>query len=415
MYNLCDVSFGEIASFLQRSFSMSGSQAEVVAKRLWDTFHAFDLSAHPTYFAGIPRETLMALLHAHRRVELLQLAVDGFLTVVVAEDKSDVALSRTTRARFLSNIVVDLHLELRSYSSAELVEAADEFAQEQDFDIDALDFIQAFERKGILHFEDGKVAFSLPFIERYLLARRLAEREDLARQYFDMDSKTFHPQVFDLYAEMGAHEVIKERVVAEMERSMVAVKPLVGDEHILLTNDINPRWGASAAHVTQLRKRLTKAVSDVQEGRSDREDKQRILDLRERIGSGHAARARATIKEERSEELAKLCDAVISFQIGVMLLGSGAEALRADEKRTLALRLVELASSIVDVWTRRIRDFDFANFRKYYLSEPFIEEFANVSENGPKREELKKPLMHMAPVARVCHQMLRLRLGRGNG
>ena len=27
----------------------------------------------------------------------------------------------------------------------------------------------------------------------------------------------------------------------------------------------------------------------------------------------------------------------------------------------------------------------------------------------------RKPLMHMAPVARVCHQMLRLRLGRGNG
>ena len=26
-----------------------------------------------------------------------------------------------------------------------------------------------------------------------------------------------------------------------------------------------------------------------------------------------------------------------------------------------------------------------------------------------------QPLMHMAPVARVCHQMLRLRLGRGNG
>ena len=26
-----------------------------------------------------------------------------------------------------------------------------------------------------------------------------------------------------------------------------------------------------------------------------------------------------------------------------------------------------------------------------------------------------EPLMHMAPVARVCHQMLRLGLGRGNG
>ena len=29
--------------------------------------------------------------------------------------------------------------------------------------------------------------------------------------------------------------------------------------------------------------------------------------------------------------------------------------------------------------------------------------------------EFNLPLMHMAPVARVCHQMLRLRLGRGNG
>ena len=36
----------------------------------------------------------------------------------------------------------------------------------------------------------------------------------------------------------------------------------------------------------------------------------------------------------------------------------------------------------------------------------------------PLRRELlisREPLMHMAPVARVCHQMLRLRLGRGNG
>ena len=29
--------------------------------------------------------------------------------------------------------------------------------------------------------------------------------------------------------------------------------------------------------------------------------------------------------------------------------------------------------------------------------------------------EFRKPLMHVAPVTRVCHQMLRLRLGRGNG
>ena len=161
-YNLCDVSFGEIATFLQRTFPISGSQAEVVAKRLWDTFRAFNLAAHPTYFAGIPRETLMALLHAHRRVELLQLAVDGFLTALVAEDDAGVSLSRTTRARFLTDLAVDLHLELKSYSPTEVVQLAEAFAQEKDFDIDAVSFIQAFEKKGILHFEDEKVAFSLP-------------------------------------------------------------------------------------------------------------------------------------------------------------------------------------------------------------------------------------------------------------
>ena len=34
---------------------------------------------------------------------------------------------------------------------------------------------------------------------------------------------------------------------------------------------------------------------------------------------------------------------------------------------------------------------------------------------APPWMEPHEPLMHMAPVARVCHQMLRLRLGRGNG
>ena len=32
-----------------------------------------------------------------------------------------------------------------------------------------------------------------------------------------------------------------------------------------------------------------------------------------------------------------------------------------------------------------------------------------------KTNHSAQPLMHMAPVARVCHQMLRLGLGRGNG
>ena len=45
----------------------------------------------------------------------------------------------------------------------------------------------------------------------------------------------------------------------------------------------------------------------------------------------------------------------------------------------------------------------------------FILEGRNGAMNRSANREWPEPLMHMAPVARVCHQMLRLRLGRGNG
>src|SRR5689334_7861321 len=90
VFEICDISFLEISYFIQKNFSMTGTEAQVIALRLRDIFNEFSLAAHPTYFAGIPRETLSALLQANRRAELIQLAVDGFLTIVVAEDLSDV-------------------------------------------------------------------------------------------------------------------------------------------------------------------------------------------------------------------------------------------------------------------------------------------------------------------------------------
>ena len=45
----------------------------------------------------------------------------------------------------------------------------------------------------------------------------------------------------------------------------------------------------------------------------------------------------------------------------------------------------------------------------------YVESVASQARNRNIHVFYDKPLMHMAPVARVCHQMLRLRLGRGNG
>jgi hypothetical protein len=107
-WDLARIPFLEIATFIMTNFHMAAPEAEVAALKLSQTFKRFGLFAHPTYFAGIPPESLLALLQANRRVELIQLATDGFLTFLVAEDKAAIQLSRTTRANFLQRLSVDI-------------------------------------------------------------------------------------------------------------------------------------------------------------------------------------------------------------------------------------------------------------------------------------------------------------------
>ena len=84
------------------------------------------------------------------------------------------------------------------------------------------------------------------------------------------------------------------------------------------------------------------------------------------------------------------------------------EKVRADSRFSLYhLRAVDAA---IDVAT------DVRNDAQ--TTERAIKHFlARLDKSGGYEESIdpEEPLMHMAPVARVCHQMLRLRLGRGNG
>ena len=373
-YALCDVSFMEMSNFIQRSFEMSGSQSEVVAKRLWDTFKSFDLSAHPTYFAGIPRETLMALLHANKRAELIQLAVDGFLTFLVAEDKANISLSRTTRSRFLSDFVEKVHLQAQDCSVSELTKMVEKFALEMDFDIDPIEFLAGFRDKGILHFDGDSVTFSLPFIERYLLAKRLSENRDLAVKYFDFPTKNFDPQVFDLYVEIGMHEVVKSRVQSEVQLSLDQLLPQCSGHHILLTNDVLPKFISTIDRIKALQQRLAEALLDVQSGKSDKDKKQKLLDLSDRVREYQAKQVKADEYGSDDDLVMMLDDGLKNFLLGVMLLGSGAESLSAREKRSVAKNLVELGSVISHVWTKKVHSFDFQNVRGFLLSDDFLQE-----------------------------------------
>ena len=237
---ICDVSFLEIAAFLQKNFEMAGPASEVVAVRLRETFTSFKLPVHPTYFAGIPQNTLMALLQANRRAELIELAVAGYLSYVVSQDDEPIALSRTTRERFLSHLAFETNVGKNSYTEAELVSLTERFAKKFDYKISPTKFIASFIVKGILHIEGNKIRFTLPFMESYLLAKRLQNEPAIDNNYFELGEADFDLPTFIISAELGLSDTFVMKLLASLDRSIEQLKPRAKTPPALIGENISP-------------------------------------------------------------------------------------------------------------------------------------------------------------------------------
>ena len=287
-WDLANIPFLEIAAFIKANFQMAAPEAEVAALKLSQTFKRFGLFAHPSYFAGIPPNSLVALLQANRRVELIQLATDGFLTFLVAQDRATIQLSRTTRANFLQQLAVDLNVEKRAFTPVTLAAAVAEFAEEFDFEIDPLVWTSAFFEKGILINVDGAVRFGLPFVEHYLLARALSNDPALAQKYFQYEIDSVDMATFDLYCELGPSAKLIDSIISPLVKFLDDCdnRRREGDEDrssILLSNDIKPKSANHPVHVEVIRRRLTTLVKEVREGTGNVSEKQKMLDFIEEI------------------------------------------------------------------------------------------------------------------------------------
>lgn len=397
IYKICPVSFHDIALFLQKNFSMSAPEAEVVAYRLSRTFNQFELSAHPSYFAGIPKETLSALLQANRRSELIQLAVDGFLTFVVADDKSDISLSRTTRSRFLRNLVLEINVEMRSFSQAQLIDFTHDFSKLYDFAIDPMKFIQGFIDKGIIHFDEvGNVKFSLPFVENYLLASELSQKEFLAKRYYDFKSSDFDFQSFDLYCEIGASDALVKTYLDTMNDLLDQFGIEDGSGHVLLSDSIHPVMLGSQDRLQLLQKKVRQAQEDITNNKGDVKAKQRILDIADHVKEKIAEESRLEDEEhsdgsetdsnDERKNLDSLQHALGVWALGVVVLGSGAEHLTGEIKQTLTHGIVRLGSMLVHQWTESRMAIDFGKMKRELASEDNVKTF--FKGNGKHVEDL---------------------------
>ena len=280
-----------------------------------------------------------------------------------------------------------MKVENRTFSPTEMVEFAEEFSNEFDYGIKPLEFVQSFIEKGILANDGEKITFSLPFIEDYLLALECSQRPALAERYFQVAGMGLDLKTFDLYAEIGASDAIMRSVLDQVQTSIDSLKLAEGERNILLTNAIHPAYLRERDQIAAMQKRLSNTASDLQEHRGDLAEKQKFLDLVDRVKDRTSKDSRLRAVTDRPETT-DLDRALKNWSLGVTLLGSGAERLNGEQKRELIERLVHLAALAIHHWTKLHHSIDFELIKASLLEDEVITEAPFYNKNNP--EESKK-------------------------
>ena len=201
------------------------------------------------------------------------------------------------------------------------------------------------------------MSFTLPFMEYYLLAKRLIEQPSKASSYFSLDSDEFDYPTFTLYAEMGAAPELVRKIRQRLDETIEELAGQRAAGSILLDNELFPALLQNREQLLEsLQKSLEKAEDDVRLDRDQTHEKQQLLDVNDELLDEAAAqiaearRAQANMAGDRDLSIESRAAAI--WSTAVILLGSGAERLEAQVKRKLIGRIVNISELMVDGWTR---------------------------------------------------------------
>ena len=386
-YQITDISFAEISTFLSKHFAMPCDQAEVLALQLRKIFKRFRLNAHPTFFAGIPQELLASILNANKRGELIQLAVDGYLTFVVLEDAGAARLSRSTRADFLKLFAKMKTIEKRKFDELSLQHLCKKVFDEKGFPTDPKEFLDGFFKKGILTLEGENVVFGLSFMEAYFVAKNLCDDPESALVYFSLDEDDFDRLSFDLYVEMCAHPRIVEKFLTEL-CGLVPANLDWENSAKLCSNDIRPAMLKHNGQVRALERRIEIATEAVVQGVEERSEKQRLLDLAERVNEEISGAKRDKEDDVETDEEKFLNRGLKIWALSVILLGQGSERINNVSKEKLAQAVVSVGAHLLDRWTIYVHQTDYVTM-KAALTQP--DNLSRLFEDGIDLPSTLKP------------------------
>ncbi len=393
-YVTASIPFRDIAIYLEHALELEPGEADAAATRLDDTFSKFRLHTHPSYFIGIQESTINALINANQRAELIQLAVDGLLSFVVASDPTEVKMGRTTREEYLSDLAFKIRVEKKTFTQSTLISDAESFAGSRALEIEPIEFIQGFFKFGLLTLITGEVAFSLPFLESYLLSQRLISNPTEATRYFDPNSSEFDYFSFDLYSERGAHA---EVIAAVSQFASDALNTCDDSPNAFSAKSVKPRsLGTASAFVSRAKEMVdvVKKITEQNSSSSVRNEKQRLIDarttVRKNVGDRKKIR-REDLSTEVQEQFARLDKLSRSQLLVATLIGSGAERLDGDVKSALSASLLTVSEKFLHHWTLDRQRIDFNGLRKKLLSDEAIDSLIEQMElYVDEREEVRE-------------------------
>jgi nucleoside phosphorylase len=374
------VPFHEIANYLEVAFEMKPAEADSVASRLDDTFSKFRLHTHPAYFVGLQEATIDALIQANHRAELIQLAVDGLLSFVVAFDESKVKLGRTTREEFLSDLAFEIRVERRSFSRADLFEYVLTFAKRKALEIQAEEFLRGYFSVGLLHDTGGCISFSLPYLEAYLLSERLRLDPETAERYFNPEETEFDHFAFDLYIERGACPNV---VSAICRFAKSTLEDCDADTNVYEARKVRPHALSSPhmlLHFAEELSRATIRMTENSEAAEVRNEKQRLLDTREAVRDRVASQAPTRTVDlpeappELLAEFSRLDRLSRSSTLLATVIGSGAERLDGTVKEEIANLILRVFERFLHYWTLNRQKFNFSALREELKSDEAIDQ-----------------------------------------
>lgn len=343
-YSVEGISFTSIAKYVQSNFGMGSDEAEVLANRLLSTFNNYRLKVHPTFLASIQRDTVLSFVEANQRGELIELAVAGLMSLLVADDTSKVVLRRGTRERFLAKLAVEIYSEKRRFNRQELEEYVQAYATKMGFDIVAAQFIKPFVDNGVISFDGGSAAIAVPVIKTYMLAKGLVAQGAAGMDYFNFDEVEFDFVTFDLFSEFTNDTRLYETLSKKLDQSIEYFATKISKYNSpILQGKYRSSFLTKSVDIVQMSKDIAKQGEKLVEATSLLSEKQARLDVRAEIVQSKTAQ-KVDVSDRNS--FANEHIGVSRLIASAVMLGSAAEKMTDECKLDLIGKTIRLSALI---------------------------------------------------------------------